>query len=108
MTTRLIERLQRALQKFGRQLTIENSSKQCLVTVIGPGFAQFYAPSGEVFGWDRPIYSVICLPGNFEKGNEVEAPDFNGVIECIEPLYLGSQVALQRLIVRSVPATNPF
>lgn len=106
--TKIVERIRRLIGVFGRTIEVDGGSIRSLVSLLSPGAAQTYAPFSEISGWERPIYQCICLPASFETGDTVETVEFNGVIEFIEPIYVGEIVALIRLIVRIQTPVNPL
>jgi hypothetical protein len=93
---------------FGRTVEIDGVATTVLISTLSPSAAQTYAPFAEISSWDRPIFQCLCAPGSYATGDQIETPEFMGVIECIEEIYVGNVLALQRLILRTLPTGTPF
>lgn len=104
-----LDRIMRAIERFGQVVTIEGVSHRALLRPIAIGQLQTYVTSGGFASWERPVYAgIFQSTAVLKDGDEFVGPDFEGKIRQVNPIRLaGEMVAKQAIIQVITPPVEP-
>ncbi len=104
-----LERISRAIQRFGSVVTVDGVSLLAALRPIATGQLQTYVSSGGFASWERPVYVGLFLPSaSLTDEDDFVGPDFEGKIQQVTPIRIrGELVAKQAIIQVITPSGAP-
>ncbi len=98
-----LERVVRAIQRLGLNVTVGGSTHVALLRPIAIGQLQTYVTSGGFASWERPVYAALFLPSaSIAEEDEFVGPDFSGKIKRVTPIRLMGELIAKQAIIQVI------